>query len=70
MNVLQTSVDEEDEGFRRRLSMCQLCLEKADVCLAIKLHESAKPLLTRARTLAEVTHTICDIVKIFFLTKT
>ncbi|KAI7806039.1 putative tetratricopeptide repeat protein 40, partial [Triplophysa rosa] len=63
----ETSVDEGDQVFRRRLGICQLCLEKADVCLTINLHESAKPLLTRARTLAEELGDQMSLAKSFHL---
>ncbi|KAA0718385.1 Cilia- and flagella-associated protein 46 [Triplophysa tibetana] len=63
----ETSVDEGDQVFRRRLSICQLCLEKADVCLTINLHESAELLLTRARTLAEELGDQMSLAKSFHL---
>ncbi|XP_056617498.1 cilia- and flagella-associated protein 46 isoform X3 [Triplophysa dalaica] len=63
----ETSVDEGDMVFRRRLRICQLCLEKADVCLTINLHESAELLLTRARTLAEELGDHMSLAKSFHL---
>nr|XP_055025478.1 cilia- and flagella-associated protein 46 isoform X3 [Misgurnus anguillicaudatus] len=48
----EMSVDEGDVN-RRNLSICDVCLEIADVCLTMNLHESAKVLLTRVQLLAE-----------------
>ncbi|XP_065152021.1 cilia- and flagella-associated protein 46 [Paramisgurnus dabryanus] len=48
----ETSVDEGDVN-RSRLGVCDVCLEKADICLTMNLHESTKVLLTRVQLLAE-----------------